>query len=183
MATQDLDHIISSLFLLRKMLKLCLRIKNNVDATFVLAILKEHTKLMLEYNETNLKYLQEHLVEHDETIADLKSELRVQRNDHDALACYNRRKNIKIQGVKYQEGENTNQIVKDMCKLAGREISDSDISTSHRNGNTNTNNEIPPGATTRANNVPDIYVRFVIRNVKTTLYALLNIKMLLYTKM
>ena len=72
----------------------------------------------------------------DIKIADLNSELRTHRNDQDALASYNRRENLKIQGVEYTDGENTNEIVKEICKHAGREITDADISTSHRNGRT-----------------------------------------------
>ena len=35
--------------------------------------------------------------------------------------------------MEYKAGENTREIVKDICKHAGREINDADISTSHRN--------------------------------------------------
>ena len=99
---------------------------------FILALFKEHTKIMMEYTESKVKDLKEEIVKRDATIANLKSEVRDNRNDHDALACYNRRENLKIQGVPYTEDENTNEIVKEICKYAGREISDSDISTSHR---------------------------------------------------
>ena len=83
------------------------------------------------------------------------------RNEHDALATYNRRENLKIQGVEYEEGENTNEIVKEICKYAGREITDADISTSHRNGSVNTapSSNTPPGMSATAKKVPDIYVR------------------------
>ena len=61
-------------------------------------------------------------------------------------------------------------LVKEICKYAGREITDLDISTSHRSGSTKPANELPPGLTTRANRVPDIYVRFTRRDVKTEVF-------------
>ena len=107
------------------------------------------------------------LSQKDAVIADLKKELRVYRNENDALGTYNRRENLKIVGVKYEVGENTNEIVKDICKLAGREIKDEDISTSHRNGSTNSTPVTNiPDQTNRALRNPDIIVRFVRRDVK-----------------
>ena len=137
---------------------------------FILALLKEHTKLMVEYTDTKISNYEEELEKRDIKIANLKSELRVHRNDHDALGCYNRRENLKIQGVEFTQGEDTNAIVKEICKYAGREITDMDISTSHRNGSTKPNPELPPGMTTRANKVHDIYVRFTRRDVKTEIF-------------
>ena len=137
---------------------------------FILALLKQHTKLMLEYTDAKEEKYKEEIEKRDTKIADLKSELRDHRNEHDALACYNRRENLKIQGVEVSPGENTNEIVKEICKYAGREITDMDISTSHRNGSVKTSNELPPGMTTRANRVPDIYVRFTRRDVKTEVF-------------
>ena len=86
----------------------------------------------------------------------------------DALACYNRRENLKIQGVPYQQDENTNEMVKEIFKAAGREITDADISTSHRNGIVRTDNT--PGLPSAPNKVPDIYVRFALRDVKTEIF-------------
>ena len=173
MATQDLDYVIATL------LKVATDFFNKGETKkksvtdsqpFILALFKEHTKIMMEYTESKVKDLKEEIVKRDATIANLKSEVRDNRNDHDALACYNRRENLKIQGVPYTEDENTNEIVKEICKYAGREISDSDISTSHRNGSAKQNAQLPPGITTRTNKVPDIYVRFTIRDVKTEIF-------------
>ena len=50
--------------------------------------------------------------------------------------------------MEYKAGENTREIVKDICKHAGREISDADISTSHRNGAVKPNKDLSPGAAT-----------------------------------
>lgn len=142
----------------------------NEVPQFILALFKEHTKIMVELTDTKLSKVYEEMEEKDKTIADLKTELRVHRNEQDALASYNRRENLKIQEVEYQEGENTNEIVKEICKYTGREITDADISTSHRNSSTRPNNNLPPGLTTRDNKLPDIYVRFTIRVVKTEVF-------------
>ena len=145
---------------------------------FMYQLFEEHTRLMVEYTDSRVKEAKEDareeskrdIKERDEQIAALKSELRVHRNDQDALACYNRRENLKIQGVEFTEDENTNEIVKEICKLAGREITDADISTSHRNGSTKKNNNTVPGMATASNKVPDIYVRFTRRDVKTEVF-------------
>ena len=50
----------------------------------------------------------------------------------DAQAQYNRSENIKIHGIEYTKGEDTNKIVKDVAKFCGVQINDVDISTSHR---------------------------------------------------
>ena len=95
----------------------------NAVPPMLYAILEKHTELMMEYTDTKVNEAREEgreegkreVKEMEEKMTALKSELRFYRNDQDALACYNRRENIKIQGVEYQEGENTNEIVKDIC--------------------------------------------------------------------
>ena len=72
--------------------------------------------------------------------------------------------------MEYKAGENTREIVKDICKHAGREINDADISTSHRNGAVKPNKDLPPGAATSESRIPDIIVRFTNRDVKTEIY-------------
>ena len=141
---------------------------------FIFALLKKQNELHMEYTDRKVDNLkveyEEKLQAKEDKIADLKSELRVHRNEQDALGCYNRRENLKICGVEYEAGENTNQIVKDVCKYAGREITDADISTCHRNGLTKENNQLPPGAATKPKKVLDIYVRFTRRDVKTEVF-------------
>ena len=174
MASQDVDNVIANLtkfatdyFTIKGETK-----KKNVTEMqpFIIALFKEHTKLMMEYMDTKVKNQDEELEKRDIKIAELKSELRIHRNESDALGCYNRRENLKIQGVEFTEGENTNDIVKEICKYAGREIADFDISTSHRNGSTKPNNALPPGMTTKANKVPDIYDKFTRRDVKADFF-------------
>ena len=141
---------------------------------FILPLLRELVKNLLEQQKNTIDTLKEEfkdaLKEKDNEISDLKSELRIHRNEQDALATYNRRENLKIQGVEFVQGENTNEIVKEICKYAGREITDADISTSHRNGSVNNASNTQPGMSATTKKVPDIYVRFVRRDVKTEIF-------------
>ena len=154
----------------------------NEYPPFMLEAMREQTKLILEYVSNDRKEMKEEydrklsdydrkLSEKDAVIADLKSELRTHRNDHDALANYSRRENLKIVGVKQEVGENTNEIVKEICKLAGTEITDADISTSHRNGsNKNSNRNNTPGMNNSPLKHPDIIVKFVRRDIKVKVF-------------
>ena len=146
----------------------------NEVPPFILALMRELAKNLLEQHKNTIDALKaefsDQLKERDQKIADLKCEIRTHRNDHDALATYNRRENLKIQGVEYTEGEDTNKIVKEICKYAGREITDSDISTSHRNGSVTTAPSTQPGSQSGPRRTPDIYVRFTIRDVKTEIF-------------
>ena len=72
------------------------------------------------------------LAEKDELINDLQKQIRENLFSIDAQAQYNRSENIKIHGIEYKKGENTNKIVKDVAKFCGVEIRDGDLSTSHR---------------------------------------------------
>ena len=142
---------------------------------FMLALMREMAKNILEQQKNNIDIIKrefnDKLKEKDDTIANLKSELRLHRNEQDALGNYNRRENLRIQGVEYSDGENNNEIVKEICKYAGREITDEDISTSHRNGSVTTASNTLPGMSTAASRkIPDIYVRFVRRDVKTEIF-------------
>ena len=68
----------------------------------------------------------------DAIISDLRKKIRVNKFDLDTLNQYTRSENIKIHGIGYKKGEDTNQLVKDVGKYCGVEIKDSDISVSHR---------------------------------------------------
>ena len=72
------------------------------------------------------------LSEKDTIITNLTKKVRGNTFDLDAQAQYNRSENIKIHGIEYEKGEDTNKIVKDVAKYCGLAISDSDISVSHR---------------------------------------------------
>ena len=72
------------------------------------------------------------LAEKDVLISNLQKNVRENYYNLDALSQYNRSENIKIHGIEYRQGEDTNKIVKDVAKYCGVPLSDSDISVSHR---------------------------------------------------
>ena len=86
----------------------------------------------------------------------------------DAQAQYNRSENIKIHGVEYKKGENTNEIVKDVAKYCGVEINDLDLSTSHRlMSREEMDSQINPS--NRDTKIPVIIARVNRRDLKTRL--------------
>ena len=124
----------------------------NETPPFISALLRSLTMALLKHNKTIIdqvkqekdKEIAELKSEFKAEIAELKSELRVCRNEVDALANYNRRENVKIEGVEFEEGEDTNEIVKEIGKYAGIVITDADISISHRLGSSNDDSTPPP---------------------------------------
>ena len=106
----------------------------------------------------------------------LRDEVRTLRNDNDALSQYNRRDNLIIEGVEYADGENTNEICKEISAQIGYPITDADISVSHRimsnNKNTQGQQEIPGAAAAPTNKrkPPRIILRVNRRDVKTKLF-------------
>ena len=151
---------------------------------FFLEILNENNKLILMRQDHLIDELKEEyegkLNEKDRIIDNLRSEHRQKANELDALAQYNRRDNLKIEGIEgipETDGENINNIVKDLARVVGVEIHDSDISHSHRLG-TNSNNSsnsgssnAPVGTATPARNKPrSIIVRFTRRDAKIKLF-------------
>ena len=106
------------------------------------------------------------LEDKDKLIKELRSELREQQFEMDALAQYTRSENFKILGVQYKKGENTNEIVKDIAKYAGVTLTDQDISVSHRLMSIEKmDKEITPA--NRDKKIPAIIVRVDKRDVKT----------------
>ena len=85
----------------------------------------------------------------------------------DAIEQYGRRQNLEIAGIPVKPGENTNEIVTEVAKLANVDITADQISTSHRlppkrSGNTIGNKPTPP---------PSIIVRFINRDVRNKIYS------------
>ena len=68
----------------------------------------------------------------DAVISELSKKVRDNTINLDALNQYSRSENIKIHGIKYNKGEDTHQILKDIAKYCGVDIKDSDISVTHR---------------------------------------------------
>ena len=108
------------------------------------------------------------LAEKDEVINDLQRQIRENLFSIDAQAQYNRSENIKIHGIEYKKGENTNDIVKDVAKFCGVEIKDEDISTSHRLMSKDAmDSQINPS--NRDTKIPVIIARVNRRDLKTRL--------------
>ena len=151
----------------------------NETPPFISALLRSLTKALLEQNKTIIdqvkqekdKEIAELKSELKAEIAELKSELRVCRNEVDALANYNRRENVKIEGVEFVDGEDTNEIVKEIGKYAGIEITDADISISHRLGSSNDDSTPPPpGLPKPQKRIPSIIFRASRRDIKNKLF-------------
>ena len=108
------------------------------------------------------------LAEKDEVINDLQRQIRENLFSIDAQAQYSRSENIKIHGIEYKKGENTNDIVKDVAKFCGVEIKDEDISTSHRLMSKDAmDSQINPS--NRDTKIPVIIARVNRRDLKTRL--------------
>ena len=146
---------------------------------FLLALMRSLTKVLLEQNmavveqvkQEKDKEMSELKTEFKNEIAELKNELRVCRNEVDSLANYNRRENVKIEGVEFEEGEDTNKIVKEIAKHAGIEITDADISTSHRLGSSKNDSAPPlPGLPAPKKKIPSIIFRASRRDIKIKLF-------------
>ena len=72
------------------------------------------------------------IAEMDATISELTKKVRQNHFILDSQAQYARSENIKIHGIEYDQGEDTNEIVKNVFKYCGVSITDNDISVSHR---------------------------------------------------
>ena len=92
------------------------------------------------------------------TISNLKKQLKNQSYQLDRMEQYTRRDNIRIKGVAYSTNENTNDIVINLAKDMGVELSSNDISTSHQ-----------LGATREVTKPSTIIVRFAKRDKKVEL--------------
>ena len=151
----------------------------NETPPFILALLGSLTKILLEQNKAVIgqvkqekdKEIAELKSEFKAEIAELKSEIRVCRNEADDLGNYNRRENVKIEGVEFEEGEDTNEIVKEIGKFAGIVITDADISTSHRLGSTKDDSTpLPPGQPKPKKKIPSIIFRASRRDIKNKFF-------------
>lgn len=137
----------------------------------------EQAKLLMERQDTQIKELTEkfqlELSAKDDKIAKLENDIRTNANQQDALGQYVRRDNLKIEGVKWTDGEDTNTIVKEIAAEVGVEIKDEDISTSHRIGTNkeqeeNTSETV--GVPTAPKKPPSIIVRFNRRDIKVKFF-------------
>ena len=114
------------------------------------------------------KYYEAELAKKDKTISELSKKSRANTFNLDALNQYTRSENIKLHGIEYTTGENTNQILKDVGKYCGVEIKDSDISITHRlMSKEEMEKQINPA--NRDTKVPVIIARLNRRDIKTKL--------------
>lgn len=92
----------------------------------------------------------------------VKSVIQKQNHRLDELDQYSRRDNIVFRGVSEKEGESTTKLVLDIAACAGVDISEADISTSHRLGK-------PPQVRTSTSKPRPIMAQFVRRDLRTNL--------------
>lgn len=85
----------------------------------------------IDRNTAVIENLQVALAERDNTIKQLEAKL---DKKTDELEQYQRRQCLRIFGVKEEEGENTDDIVLDVAKKVGVDITIADIDRSHRVG-------------------------------------------------
>ena len=85
----------------------------------------------------------------------------------DALEQYGRRSNLEIAGIPVKDGENTNDIVVEVAKLANVEMTKNQISTFHRLATKPKHNAIDQAAQSSH----PIIVRFISRDIRNRLYA------------
>ena len=128
-------------------------------------ISQQYEKLKCEYNnlvkisktqEAEIKDIKSHSTE-------LEESGKKEQDKVDSLKQYGRRNNLEIVGVPYKEGENTNKIAMEVCKLIDVDITQDQISTSHRlQTKKRTNEKITS---------PPIIVRFIGRNVRNKVFS------------
>ena len=100
-------------------------------------------------------------------LAEVKESQDFISQQYEKLKCeYNnlvgRRNNLEIVGVPYKEGENTNKMAMEVCKLIDVDITQDQISTSHRwQTNKRTNEKI----------TSPIIVRFISRDVRNKVFS------------
>ncbi|KAJ8304216.1 hypothetical protein KUTeg_017799 [Tegillarca granosa] len=92
----------------------------------------------------------------DEFAKEMKNEIKTLKNENDALRSeneslklsideleqYSRRNAIRITGIRENENETTDELVKDLAKKIDVDINDTDIDRSHRSGKPGTNRQI-----------------------------------------
>ena len=93
-------------------------------------------------------------------------------NQIDNVGQYSRRDNIKIVGVEYKDSEDVDQIVVDVAKDAGLEITKDDISIAHRintKDDASSNNAFNSHG--QRKKIPSIIARIKSRNVRNNIFA------------
>ena len=151
---------------------------------YILACLNTLAKNLMEREDNKRQELKDELraefcaklIEKDEkiaeqaaTITELRKTARENYFKMDALAQYTRSENIKIHGIQYEKGEDTNKIVKDVFKHCGVDITEKDISVSHRLMSKEEMDKITPATRDQTQRIPVIIARLNRRDLKTKL--------------
>ena len=143
----------------------------------VMIMIKETIKQLIERQDNKFvderEYYTNELKIRDDRITKLESEARELRQQIDNVSQYNRRDNLKILGVPYNEGENVIDIVKKIAlHTTGEALEDSEISVAHRlmskNDKDDQNNTDTNGS--RKKTTPSIIVKFSRRNTKSKIF-------------
>ena len=95
-----------------------------------------------------------------------KAQIQSQRCELERLEQYTRRDNVRIFGMEEVEGENTSQVVVQLAKEIGVDMTEADLSTCHRLGVPGTGN---PGSRRARGKPRPIIARFCRRDVKASL--------------
>ena len=126
-------------------------------------ISQQFEKLKCEYNnlvkisktqEVEIKNIKSHSTE-------LEESGKIEQDKVDSLEQYGRRNNLEIVGVPYKEGENTNKIAMEVCKLIHVDITQDRISASHRLQTNKRTNE----------KITSIIVTFISRDVRNKVFS------------
>ena len=126
---------------------------------------QQYEKLKCEYNnlvkisktqEAEIKDIKSHSTE-------LEESGKKEQDKVDSLEQYGRRNNLEIVGVPCKEGENTNKIAMEVCKLIDVDITQDQISTSHRLQTKKRANE---------QITSPIIVRFISRDVRNKVFSI-----------
>lgn len=92
----------------------------------------------------------------------IKNELKVQKEAQNSHEQYIRRECLEFSGIPEKKDEDTNQIVMDICEAVGIDISEEEISVSHR---------LPSKPDRRSADRPKVIVaRFVRRDIRDQIY-------------
>ena len=99
-------------------------------------------------------------------IREAKGEGKIDENEQ-----YDRRQNLEIVGIPSKTGENTNKIVQEVAKLMNVNLSEDQISTSHRiPASQGPNRDINESKKRQIASSPPNIVRFLSRDVRNSLY-------------
>ena len=141
----------------------------NDSIALTAAMLKSVVKELLEKQAGDKEEYNIELEKRDVMINAIRKENSDLKFDIDCASQYTRRENLKICGIPYVEGENLNQIAKDLYHhTTGETLDDKDISVAHRinskQDQEDTTQTTPSGRTVK---IPSIIVRYTVRDIKT----------------